>query len=191
LHVLPLETVAIRLPWRCGATAVALGNDTVVKKSHGVPSNPTVTWVPGEGVVVEFDLPGPDPGASLLPRVHGEIHLAWTMGGTCAQVTPPRPQVRSVGEKREKNSAERRLKALAAPSVAVALAAPVSKDDVASTPTLKEKLSPKERRTGSVRIQDAKLKLRRDESVLRARCQAEDEKRAGRAPPECDRVLGR
>jgi hypothetical protein len=120
-HVLPLETVAIRIPWRCGATAVALGNGTVVKKSPGVPSNPRITWAPSEGVVVSSICR--DPIRDLVSfRVSTGLHLAWTMSGTCAQVTAPRPQRRPVpspGEELRRETAG----GAGAPAVAVELAA--------------------------------------------------------------------
>ncbi len=192
LHVLPIETVTIRIPWRCGATAVKLGTGTVVKKSRGVPSDPRIIWAAGEGVLVEFDLPLPNPRGGDLPRVHGEIHLAWTLGAPCVQASVP-PTEPGPPRVQEEGSAEQRLDKFAKPEGKALDVLTESKDDIPSKlgePTRVERLPPKTFRAASTRIEEAKQKLQRDEKVLSARCEAEREK-IGRVPPGCEPLLVR
>lgn len=194
-HVLPIDTVAFRLPWRCGATSVDLVDGTVVKASRGATPNPRVTWAAGEGVVVEIDLPRADPDRGVRPRVHGEFHLAWTMGQPCAVAKAAPSAGRAPRVEKEENSPERRLKQLGAAPGAGRGATPLAaaaktRDDVPVTlgkPNVVTRLAPKAPITASARPPEAKEKLTRDERTLRAGCEAA--RAAGPTPPECEQVL--
>jgi hypothetical protein len=194
LHLLPIDTVTFRIPWRCGATSVTVAPDTVVKKTANVRSDPRIVWAPGEGVVVELDLPRADPNGAR-PRAHGQIHLAWTMGGPCAEAKAEVAGQRvPTGEKEEEDSAEKRLQALGAPEGQVrALARPPvpieSRDTLRATPQVNrvEHLDRKAPITAAVRPPEAKEKLVLDQATVRRRCEAERSR--GRTPPECGRVL--
>lgn len=192
MHVLPLDTVAFRIPWRCGAISVERADTTIVKKSPGVPADLRLTWDPGQGIAVEIDLPRADPGRRFFPRVHGELHLTWTMGGPCVASPPPPPPSPSAPAE-EENSPERRLEELAAPVkterrlMPFAVAAPERDGVVAKVELKRGTLAPKTRARASARIEEAGDKLRRDETTLRAGCEAAQ--RRGRAPSECAEVL--
>ncbi len=190
VHVLPVKTVAFRIPWRCGAKGVALASGTVVRKSVGVREDLDVAWAPGEGVRVSIALPSAEDGAR--EGVHGELHLAWTMGAPCEQLAPAAPSVAPRFEsEQEEDSPEKRLERTgrgAARRRAAPAAAPPA--HVASTPKLHrvdhlEKPAPV---TAKAKARPAKDKLQRDEAAMREACEAE--RKPGVKPPGwCEKML--
>lgn len=80
------NTYTFRLPWRPGASSVAVSQTTVFRSRLGVASGPDVLWAPNQGVLVSFTMPVlsqvPTSQFPLGERVHGELHLQWTGSGT-------------------------------------------------------------------------------------------------------------
>jgi hypothetical protein len=101
-HTLAVSALFARIPWRPGATAVAVVDGpggTAFRANLPAPgATVRITAVRDDGVYVEL------PVASALdlvpPRIHGEVHLRWTGGslaaaapasaaGTAAELGPP------------------------------------------------------------------------------------------------------
>ncbi len=79
----PFTTYTFRLPWRDGMSSVEILMGPGETQFGGTPgtSGPFVTYTPGQGVDVTFDLPSP----SEMPLVDGALHLRWLSGGTTAR----------------------------------------------------------------------------------------------------------
>ncbi len=90
-HYLDLRdsTYTFRLPWRGSAAGFSVRGDRTVFRTNGAAaSGPDVGPDPGRSVLVSFHLPAPDTN----PRVHGELHLKWNVGGPAGgTVSPPAP----------------------------------------------------------------------------------------------------
>jgi hypothetical protein len=82
-HYLDLSNIVFRLPWRPGATRVLVKNANFLTNDTRC-SGPGVTQSPGVGVGVSFGLPAPE----SQPRIHGELHLTWTVPAGGAIRTP-------------------------------------------------------------------------------------------------------
>jgi hypothetical protein len=73
-HYLDLQSYSFRLPWKQGATTVAVDwNQTQFHTNTSHVTGPSVQWAQYEGVLVTFTLPPPEEEA----RVDGELYLQW------------------------------------------------------------------------------------------------------------------
>lgn len=88
-HTLPPGPLTVRIPWQDGATGVLAGTRadpaqgvrvTHTDFSHTGPASApiSVSVLPGEGVLLTFDLSG---NASEDPLFWGTVDLKWTFGG--------------------------------------------------------------------------------------------------------------
>ncbi|HET9595780.1 MAG TPA: hypothetical protein VFP65_09380 [Anaeromyxobacteraceae bacterium] len=79
-HAIGLGRLVLRIPWRAGATSVAVRDGPLGTQFRGDLPAPgsvvRITPVPGDAVYVTLPLASALPG--FPPRVHGEVHLAWT-----------------------------------------------------------------------------------------------------------------
>ncbi len=75
-HYLDLfnNTYTLRLPWRGGASAVAVIDSQFKTTANARVSGPTVSYGEEQGVVLSFALPRPEDRG----RINGELHLRWT-----------------------------------------------------------------------------------------------------------------
>lgn len=72
-HYLDLQTIRIRLPWRAGATSVAVQKAEFLTNNTQV-TGPSLEPVTNQSVSVVFTLPPPEAHA----RVNGVLHLQWS-----------------------------------------------------------------------------------------------------------------
>jgi len=77
-------TYTFHLPWRADKTGVKVRSGTTWAGYPDGVKAPKVTWAPGQGVDVTFELPSADQS----PLVEGELHLQWTGGGPAAPLPP-------------------------------------------------------------------------------------------------------
>lgn len=81
------DTYTFRLPWRPGATDVAMNPSTTFESEQGQATG-ALGVAKNQGVLLSFTMPTPPPilpNAPWLPEmVNGELHLKWTIppGGT-------------------------------------------------------------------------------------------------------------
>jgi len=68
-----LGTYYFLLPWRPNSSSVSLSSNTKFCLNYA-GTGPTLSYVPGQGVLVRFSLPGPE----KRPRLNGELHLNWS-----------------------------------------------------------------------------------------------------------------
>jgi hypothetical protein len=79
-HYLDLQTIRIRLPWRAGATSVAVQKAEFLTNNSQV-TGPSLEPVTNQSVSVVFTLPPPEAHA----RVNGVLHLQWSGAAVAAR----------------------------------------------------------------------------------------------------------
>lgn len=76
------DTFTFRLPWRPGATAVAVHPSTTFESERGQASM-ALAVAANQGVLLSFTVPTPPPMVPNTPwlpeMVNGELHLTWTI----------------------------------------------------------------------------------------------------------------
>lgn len=82
----PFTTYTFRLPWRAGMTSLEVLQGPGETQFAGTPgtSGPFVTYTPGVGVDVTFNLPPP----TSTPLIDGALHLRWSGNPTVHGTLP-------------------------------------------------------------------------------------------------------
>jgi hypothetical protein len=179
-HILDATTLAVRLPWRPGATRVEVlnqpGDGLILANVPDVPE-PRVTWKAQEGVVVEFSLPRASSDGPR-PRIHGQFHLRWTIP---APAPEPRamPKETAAQARQEEGDAEDFVARLLPPERKAAMAkkAPPDLDSHKPVPVTAKRveevsLLPRKKAVRpEERVVEDDRKLERDRERMRQLCE--------------------
>jgi hypothetical protein len=84
-HPLPdsMKEFVIRLPWRGVMTKQIRHVPPTVFRASKRVANPKISYAPGVGVFLKFNLPGPAENGTI----NGDLHLSWSV-----QLAPPEPR---------------------------------------------------------------------------------------------------